>query len=273
MTVPDLSVVIVSTNEAHFLGPCLNALAAEREHLGLEVWVVDNASTDSTAKLVSDHEVGARLLRRAERGGFATNNNAGLRQCTGRYVLVLNPDTVVKPQALQRMVAYMDTYPKVGICGAQLLFPDGSIQPSCRRFPTLASVVARRTPLRSFLRTSQQNARHLMADFDHGQTSSVDWLLGACLLARRTFLSDVGLLDAGYFLYAEDIDWCYRAWQSGWQVTYFAEARIVHYHQAKSDRALLSRHSWIHLKSMWRYYRKHLAPGWLRLAVQEERLS
>ena len=273
MTVPDLSVIIVSTNEAHFLGPCLEALAAERAHLSLEVWVVDNASTDATAQLTRARYPWVCLLQRTQRGGFAANNNAALTRCTGRYALVLNPDTEVEPGALPRLVAYMDAHPQVGICGAQLVFTDGTIQPSCRRFPTLLSVVARRTPLRTVLRGSATNARHLMADFDHAQTSVVDWLLGACLMVRRELLRGVGLLDAGYFLYAEDIDWCYRAWQAGWQVTYCAEARITHHHQAKSDRALFSRHSWIHLQSMWRYYRKHLAPRWLRLVVQEERLS
>jgi GT2 family glycosyltransferase len=111
-----------------------------------------------------------------------------------------------------------------------------------------------------------------MQDFDHNHSEQVDWLLGACLLVRREFLQDVGLLDAGYTLYAEDIDWCLRAHRAGWEVWYCAEAVVTHYHQAQSDRRLLSRASWIHLQSMWRYYRKHLAPGWLRLVVDEERL-
>lgn len=273
MTPPEVSVVIVSNNDAHFLGACLDALAAERARLALEVCVVDNASTDATAQLVRDQYPWVCLLPQPRRGGFSTNNNAALRRATGRYLLVLNPDTEVLPAALQRLVAFMDEHPRVGLCGAQLVFPDGSIQPSCRRFPTAASVLARRTPLRSFLRNSALNARHLMADFDHTQTGAVDWLLGACLFARREVLREVGLLDAGFTLYAEDIDWCYRARLAGWQVAYVPAARIRHHHQAKSDRALLSRHSWIHLKSMWRYYRKHLAPGWLRLHVIEERLA
>jgi GT2 family glycosyltransferase len=133
-------------------------------------------------------------------------------------------------------------------------------------------VLARRTPIRKFLRSTQLNQRHLMADFDHARTAEVDWMLGACLLVRREVLVSVGLLDAGYGLYAEDIDWCLRAWRSGWRVVYFPEAQVIHAHQAHSDRRLLSWHSWIHLKSMWRYYRKHLAPEWLRLQVNEERL-
>jgi N-acetylglucosaminyl-diphospho-decaprenol L-rhamnosyltransferase len=236
------------------------------------VWVVDNASVDDTVRLVTEQYAWAKLIRQERRRGFSANNNFAVRQSSGRYVLILNPDTVVEPGALARAIALMDAHPRAGVCGPRLNFPDGRIQPSCRRFPTLTSVIVRRTPLRVFLRQSPQNARHLMQDFDHHQSGEVDWLLGACLLVRREFLQDVGLLDAGYTLYVEDIDWCLRAHRAGWEVWYCADAVVTHYHQAQSDRRLISRASWIHLKSIWRYYRKHLAPGWLRLAVDEERL-
>jgi N-acetylglucosaminyl-diphospho-decaprenol L-rhamnosyltransferase len=273
VTGPDLSVVIVSHNHAHYLGPCLDSVGWERARMDLEGFVVDNASTDATVALVRERYPWVHSLCQARPQGFSANNNAAIRRSAGRYVLLLNPDTVVEAGALAALVRFMDAHPRVGICGAQLVFPDGSIQPSCRRFPTLASVVARRTPLRVFLRRSALNARHLMADFDHTRTAPVDWMLGACLMARREVLQQVGLLDEGYYLYTEDIDWCYRARRAGWEVMYVAEARIVHDHQARSDRKLLSRHSWIHLQSMWRYYRKHLAPGVLRLRVTGERLD
>jgi N-acetylglucosaminyl-diphospho-decaprenol L-rhamnosyltransferase len=272
MTAPELSVSIVSNNNANYLGACLDSLLAERQKLSMEVWVVDNASTDGTARLVAEKYAWARVIRQEQRQGFSANNNAAVRQSSGRYILILNPDTVVRPGALERAVAFMDTHPRVGVCGLRLMFPDGRVQPSCRRFPTLTSVIVRRTPGRVFLRESPQNARHLMLDFDHNQSGAVDWLLGACLFVRREFLHDVGLLDAGFMLYAEDIDWCYRAHRAGWEVWYCADAIVIHYHQAKSDRRMISRASWIHLQSMWRYYRKHLAPKWLRLNVDEERL-
>ncbi len=272
MPATELSVCIVSNNDAHYLGACLESLLGESQRLSMEVWVVDNASTDGTARLVAEKYAWARVVQHDQRHGFSANNNSAIRQCNGRYVLILNPDTVVEPGALERVVGFMDAHPRVGLCGPRLRFPDGRVQPSCRRFPTLTSVLVRRTPLRVFLQGSRYNARHLMLDFDHDQSGPVDWLLGACIFARREFLHDVGLLDAGFTLYVEDIDWCYRARQAGWEVWYYADAMVTHYHQARSDRRMISWASWIHFLSMWRYYRKNLAPRWLRLNVDEERL-
>jgi GT2 family glycosyltransferase len=268
----DISIVIVSHNHARFLQDCLSSLLARWHAPSLEVFVVDNCSQDGSADLVRKDFPWVNLIENQQRKGFAANNNSAIRQSSGRYVLVLNPDTETPPGALESLLAFADGKPKMGIGSLQLQFPNRQIQPSCRRFPTFASVLARRTPLRKYLWNSSLNARHLMSDFDHHQTAPVDWMLGACLLARREFLVDVGLMDEGYFLYVEDIDWCYRAWQSEWEVWYYAGAYIIHYHNAESDRRLLSQASWIHWNSIWRYYRKHLAPPWLQLKVNEERL-
>lgn len=272
MTPPDVSVVVVSHNHGSYLAPCLDSLAQEHQRQTIEVLVVDNLSTDDTVRLVRQSYPWVRLIENTRRQGFAANNNRAIRRSRGRYVLLLNPDTEVLPGALARLVEYMDAEPSVGLCGPQLVYPDGKIQPSCRRFPTLASVLVRRTPLRSWLQDSAADRSHLMTDMDHGSCSVVDWLLGACLMVRREFLRTVGLLDEGYYLYVEDIDWAYRARQRGWRVVYYPEARILHHHQGQSDRALVSRYSWYHLRSMWRYYRKHLAPRWLRLAAQPDLL-
>lgn len=267
---PDVSVVIVSHDHAAYLKACLDSLAPGVQAASAEVFVVDNHCTDGTAELVRTGYPWVRLIENTRRQGFAANNNRVIRESRGRHVLLLNPDTEMLPGALDRLVAYMDREPRVGLCGPQLVFPDGRVQLSCRRFPTLSSVIARRTPFRSWLRNSDMNRRHLMADSDHGSSRPVDWVLGACLIVRRELMLTVGLMDEGYFLYVEDIDWARRAWKAGWEVTYYPEARIVHHHLAKSDRALVSGYSWHHLRSMWRYYRKHLAPRWFRLDVTPE---
>jgi len=272
MISPDISIVIVSHNHARYLPACLHSLAPAQHTLQLEVFVVDNCSTDGSATLVRESFPWVKLIENEQRSGFAANNNRAIRQSCGRYVLVLNPDTKTPPGALDALVTFADAHPRMGIGSLQLRFPDGQIQPSCRRFPTLGSVLARRTPFRKFLRSSSLNAHHLMRDFDRHQTTRVDWMLGACLLARQDFLMNVGLMDAGYFLYVEDIDWCYRAWKAGWEVWYYADAYVTHHHLAESDRKLWSRASWLHLQSMWRYYRKHLAPDPMRLQVNEEYL-
>ncbi len=269
---PEVSVVIVSHNHAPYLPACLASLAPERQAVALEVFVVDNGSTDGSAAIVRDHFPWVTLLENQTRRGFAANNNQALRRGRGRYALILNPDTEVCAGALEALIEFADAHAQVGMCGPQLLFPDGTIQPSCRRFPTVGSVLARRTPLRRWLWTSTLNARHLMSDFDHSQIARVDWLLGACLFVRREFLRTVGLMDEGYFLYVEDIDWAFRGWKQKWEVMYFPAARVIHHHLAVSDRKLFSRHMLLHLQSIWRYYRKHLAPAWFRLRVAPERL-
>jgi N-acetylglucosaminyl-diphospho-decaprenol L-rhamnosyltransferase len=267
----DLTVVVVSHDHGAYLEANLRSLDPARHDIGLEVIVVDNASRDDTCAVVGRHAF-ARLLRNTRREGFAANSNKGIREARGRHILLLNPDTEVVADAPARLVDFLDMHPRVGFCGPQLVFPDGTLQRSCRSFPDLAWVVARRTPLRLLLPETRAVRAHLMEDFDHTQAATVDWLLGAAIAVRRDFLSSVGLLDEGFFLYVEDIDWAFRARQAGWEVWYVPQARVVHHHQALSDRKLLGRHTWWHTRSMWRYYRKHLAPLVLRLGVEPERL-
>jgi len=227
--------------------------------------VVDNVSADGTAEVVASKYPWVRFCVRDRRCGFSDNNNFALRQASGRYALLLNPDTEIRPGALTALARFMDGRPDAGIAGAKLLTADGSTQPSCRRFPTLSTFLVRRTPLRFFMRSSALNARHLMLDQTSTGPTEVDWVLGACMFVRREAIEKVGVLDEGFFLYVEDIDWCYRMRQQGWKTWWVPEAEIVHHHQATSDRALVGWHSWVHLKSMFRYWRKHLAPGIFRM--------
>lgn len=262
-----LSVITVTHNHAAYIGRCLDALLPEVERVGGEVIVIDNRSNDASAAIAQQYP-DIHLHINQTRWGFAANNNCGMALANGRYLLLLNPDTQVLPGALQTLIDFMEQHPQVGLCGAQLLFPDGSVQPSPRRFPTLGSVIARRTPLRRFLRQSSLNRRHLMMDVDHDQVRPVDWLLGACLFIRREVLETAGPLDEGYFLYVEDIDWARRIHQAGWQVYYVPTAQIIHHHLAVSDKTLLSRYMWLHLNSMVRYARKYLLPPLPGIAIR-----
>ncbi len=269
MSVPSLSVITVTHNHANYIEKCLDALVPELERLDGEVIVVDNRSDDESAAITQQYP-SVKLHINNKRRGFSANNNYGMALAKGRYLLLLNPDTEVQPRALETLIAFMDAHPQVGMCGAQLLFPDGTIQPSPRRFPTLGSVIARRTPLRIFLRQSVLNQHHLMGDLDHGKTQSVDWLLGACMFIRREVLETVGPLDEGYFLYVEDIDWARRMHDANWQVYYVPTAQIIHHHIAVSDKKLWSRYMWIHFKSMVRYTRKYLLPILPGLSIRTE---
>lgn len=268
MTAPDVSLIVVTHQHRAYVERCFEAIDKVRGEVATEVFLVDNLSKDGTEELVRSRFPWVDVAVRDRRCGFSDNNNHAIRRSKGRYVLVLNPDTEIRPGALRTLVEYMDRNPKVGISGAKLLFPDGSVQPSCRRFPTFTSFLVRRTPLRVFLRGSGANAAHLMLDVSSKEPLDVDWLLGACLFVRREAIAEVGLLDEGYFLYVEDIDWSYRMHQKGWRVVWVPQAEIVHHHQATSDRKLFSWHSWVHFKSMWRFVRKHRGPKFLRLKAE-----
>jgi len=272
MSVLSLSVIIVTHNHAAYLSRCLDSLVPEVERLGGEIIIVDNRSDDASTAVARRYSQ-VRLYVNQERRGFAANANYGMALAQSRYLLLLNPDTEVLPGALGKLLCFMDEHPKVGLCGAQLLFPDGRVQPSPRRFPTLGTVIARRTPLRAFLRNSRLNQRHLMLDMDHSQSQEVDWLLGACLLVRREALKEVGPLDEGFLLYVEDIDWARRMHHAGWKVYYVPMAQIIHHHLAVSDKHFLSRRMWIHACSMVRYARKYLLPPIPWVSIRSNEMS
>jgi len=267
-----LSVIVVTHNHGAYIGPCLNALVPEIDRIGGEIIVIDNRSDDESAAIARSYPQ-VNLHINKQRRGFAANNNFGMAIAKGHYILILNPDTEVLPHALETLINFMDTHPKVGLCGAQLLFPDGAIQPSARRFPSITSVIARRTPLRGLLRNSHFNQHHLMLDVDHSQPREVDWLLGACLFIRREILAEVGPLDEGFFLYVEDIDWARRIHQAEWQVYYVPSSQIIHHHLAVSDKKFFSRYMWIHFWSMVRYTRKHLIPAIPWLAIHRPQVD
>ena len=253
----NISIVIVAANHRRYIEQCLKSLLRIKDKLQLEILLVDNASTDGCAKFVRQHYPPVHLFIQKQKRGFSTNSNIGIRQSKGRYILLLNPDTEITTNALTTLMIFMNSHPRVGICGPQLLFPDGTLQFSCRAFPTWQSVLVRRTPLRYFLQNSSINKHHLLADIDHNKIQEVDWLLGGCMMIRRKTLDNIGLLDENYYLYCEDIDICLRAKRKGWKVYYVPTARAIHHHLAVSDKKFFSMHSYHHTKSMLHYFFKY----------------
>jgi N-acetylglucosaminyl-diphospho-decaprenol L-rhamnosyltransferase len=238
----DLSIVIVSTDEAHFLRPCLAALGRGLEGVEAEVFVVDNQCQDDTAAVTRELFPAATLVSAPARSGFSRANNLALRQAAGRYLLLLNPDTEVYPGALAALVAYLEAHPSVGAAGPQLLNPDGTLQHSCRAFPSLRSVFFRWLPFGPQSFRDRALRCYLALDWDHATAQPVDWVMGACLCVRRSAVEEVGWLDEGFRLYYEDIDWCYRMWRAGWEVHYIPEARVMHQYQRTSARHVFNKH-------------------------------
>lgn len=253
-----LSISIVNWNTREDLRKSLQSLPAGAHNTPLEVFVVDNASTDGSAEMVEAEFPHVRVLRNSENRGFAHANNLALREATGDYLLLLNPDTIVHDGALDALVAGMEAHPEAGIGGAKLLNPDGSLQYSCRRFPTFATGVFRNSTLGRLFPGNAQVRDYLMTDFDHASIAEVDWVSGAALCIRRATLEEIGLLDEIFFMYCEDVDWCYRAGQAGWKVLYFPDAVITHVIGRSSDQAV-EKMVRAHHHSMGLYFDKHFA--------------
>ncbi|MBN1976942.1 MAG: glycosyltransferase family 2 protein [Anaerolineae bacterium] len=253
----DLSIVIVSWNVRDLLRQCLRSIFANLQLADLptcEVIVVDNVSTDGSPELVQAEFPNVHLIANAENRGFPAANNQGVTVAQGRYVLILNPDTKVVGDALAAMVAYADANPDVGVVGPQLLNEDGSVQSSRRRFPTPATAVFESTWLQPYA-PRRLLERYYVQDQPDDATLDVDWVKGAALMARQEAIEQVGPMDAGYFMYSEELDWCRRFKDAGWRVVYLPTAQIVHYGGKSSDQVVTSRH--IHFQtSKVRYFHK-----------------
>lgn len=251
-----VSIVIVTYNSASVIGACLDSLAADCASGLAEVIVVDNASGDDSVDVVRRKYPWAALVAGRENLGYSKGVNLGMQQARGRFLLVLNPDTVVHRGTLRRLIDFAEKTPDAGIIGPKLVFHDGTVQLSCRRFYTFRVLVMRRTPLGKLFKNDRAAREHLMLDFDHESTREVDWVLGAAMFVRREAVDNVGMMDERFFLYFEDVDWCYRMKQKGLKVYYLAGAVIEHGHKRESAQAILNRSFVAHLVSLFRYYEK-----------------
>src|SRR5580698_3467772 len=228
ITPVDISIVIVAWNAKHYLELCLESLAAAPPRRSMEIIVVDNASADGTAEMIEAQFPYVKLIRSSENLGFAKGNNVGIRQCRGRYIALVNPDVIVFPGCLDALSDFLDQNPKVGNVGPRVLNPDMTMQSTCRRFPTLWNNFCSATRLESAFKGNRFFAGEHMFYFPHDRTLQVDVLVGCFSMIRRETFNDVGLLDEDLFMYGDDVDWCRRCWNAGWQVVFFPGARALH---------------------------------------------
>jgi N-acetylglucosaminyl-diphospho-decaprenol L-rhamnosyltransferase len=258
-----VSVVVVSYNTAALLRNCLESIG-QADDVSREVFVVDNASTDGSAALVANEFPAVRLVPNATNVGFTRANNQALRQARGRYLLLLNPDAELRPGALATLVAYLDSHPNVGVVGPRLYYPDGAVQSSRRRFPTLATGFVESTVLQSWMPRAGVLCRYYCEDLPDDRSHEVDWLIGACLLVRREAVAPIGLFDERFFMYSEETDWCRRIKLAGWSVVYNPEAVVIH-HESRSAGQNPARRDIMFSDSKVEYYAKHFGAGWGRL--------
>ena len=263
----DIVVTLVCTNEEEDIKRCLPGLMADGRDSGLNIGivVVDNNSDKEMASSLQGIDWPLKIIRQEENLGFGRSHNRAVQSLPGRYYFILNPDTIFRSgeKLLRRLFDFMEKNPRVGIAGPRIVYPDGSLQYSCYRFPSFWQPLFSRTRLGQKGRGRKMADRFLMKDFDHQQTRPVDWVMGSAMFVRGSALEEVGGFDERYWMYAEDSDWCRRMWEKGWAVYYVAEATLEHFHRRASAKVpgvvaalLKNRYARLHLISWLKYFLK-----------------
>lgn len=261
-----LSICIVTYQARDYLRDCLNSLYAHAPNGEYEIIVVDNHSTDGTIETLECQFPQVQLIKNPTNNGFTAPMNQALRQAQGQYLLQLNPDTIVHDQALNQLIQFMQSHPKVGICGPKVLNTDGSLQKPCRRGESTPwAVITYFLGLSSLFPKSKLFGGYLMNYLDEDEINEVDGVAGSCMLLRREVIDQIGYLDERFFAYQEDADFCFQARQAGWKVYYVPTAQITHYGGQGGSRVQPYRSIFEWHRSYWLYYRKNLAANYFFL--------
>lgn len=221
----DLSIVIVNWNTSDLLRDCLASVQKGVSALAVEILVVDNASADGSADMVRDEFPGVQLIENARNLGFAAGNNVALKRARGRYVMLLNTDTLVHGAVLPEAVAWLDAHPEVGVIGPRVLNSDGSVQPSCSAFPSLRHLTMQALGLTRIARWDS----YRMTGWDRSSERAVEVISGAAMFVRRAAMDQVGLLDEAFFFYGEETDWCHRFGRAGWKLVFVPIPEVTHF--------------------------------------------
>ena len=233
----DVSMIVVNWNTREILRKCLESLCNHTRNISFEIIVVDNGSSDGSAEAVEKGFPQVKLIRNQENLGFARANNIGIRASTGRYLCLMNSDIFVLNGCLKKLLEFMDQSLNVGMSGPRLLNRDHIFQPSCRYFPSIWNNLCHALALNRLFPKSSFFSDSLMKHWKHDTVQSVDVLPGCLWMVRREALDQVGLLDERFFIYGEDVDWCKRFHDHGWDVVFYPDAEAIHYHGASSASA------------------------------------
>ncbi len=266
MTLPVISICIVTYKAGQLLKDCLDSIYQSPPAVPFEVIVVDNRSEDGTKELLQNEYPQVQYTELSSNEGYTRPMNIALKMARGCYLVQLNPDTLVLPGALDRLVGFMDEHPEAGICTPKVLNRDGTLQKQCRRSAarpwdafTYFSGLARRYP------RSRRFAGYLMTYLDENEINEVEAVSGSCMVIRRAVVDAIGYLDELFFAYQEDADFCFRARQAGWRIYYFPEAQIIHYGGQGGSKVEVYRSIYQWHRSYYLYYRKHLAKDYFFL--------
>jgi GT2 family glycosyltransferase len=249
----DVSIVIVSYNTRHLLNLCLESIYKTAGSLEVETIVVDNSSRDGSVEMVRQLFPQVVIIENSNNSGFAAACNQGIEISKGRYILLLNSDAELLEGTLQTMVSFMDEHPKVGITGTQLFNADGTFQGSYADFPSLWGEFLLLTKLSKLFRPD------CFPSYPASQSQAirpVDWVFGACMLARKSTIDAIGLMDESYFMYTEETDWCFRVHKGGFDIYYLPEARVLHKSGQSAATEPEFKRSQIY-RSKWLFFTKH----------------
>jgi GT2 family glycosyltransferase len=281
----DLSICIVTLNACDYLRNCLRSIREQSSQLNwsgeapaapddpveppilnIELIVVDNGSTDSTIAMLQTEFSAVRLIRNDRNLGFARPINQALRASQARYMLILNPDTIILPGAINVLAGYLESNPEVGICGPKVLNRDGSLQKACKRGVSRPwAAFSYFSGLSSVFPHSKFFGGYLLNYLDEDEIHEVDGISGSCMLIRRQLIEQIGYLDERFFAYQEDADYCFQAKKSGWKVVYLPPAQIIHFGGQGGSRVQPYRSIFEWHRSYYLYYRKNLAGDYIFL--------
>lgn len=259
----DLSIIIVNYRTYDLTKQTINSVIYKNHPFEYDIYVVDSASQDgSLEKLQNDFsqsiESGLiKFLASAENKGFAYANNLALKEISSRYVLLLNSDTVVLDNCLEDCMDYMQDNPQIGALGCKVTLTDGKLDKACRRsFPDVGVSFYRLTGLSSLFPHSERFGKYNLCYLDEDGIYEIDCLVGAFMMVNSEAIKQIGLLDENFFMYGEDIDWCYRIKEAGWQIMYYGPARIIHY-KGSSSQKKKSKLIFEFYRAMYLFYNKH----------------
>lgn len=255
----DLSVIIVNYNVKGLLHKCLKAIFEDKSRRRIEVLLIDNASSDKSVEMVKENFPQVKMVVNQRNLGFARGANQGIRQSQGGYVFLLNPDASVKADQLDKMIDFMEENKEIAVCGPMMTDEQGSLQYSCRRFPSyLTSISSSQSLLFRCFPGNPLSCNYLLTKDSHQEQMEVDWVSGSALLAKKDVLDKIGGLDEKFFMYVEDVDLCYRVKKDGWKVFYFPNAKVQHLigssTKKEKPKMIIQHH-----KSIYYFYQKHYA--------------
>lgn len=233
----DLSIIIVNYNTKELTKQTLNSIFKYKHNLEYEVIVVDNNSSDDSVNMITNELPQVILIQNKKNLGFSRANNIGINRSKGRYILLLNSDTIIQEDTLETMVSFMESNYNVGAAGCKVILPDGSLDKACKRsFPTPQNALYNALKLDKLFPHNKKFGEYNLTYLDEDEIHEVDSLVGAFMMVRREAIEEVGLLDENFFMYGEDIDWCYRIKKAGWKIVYYPKTKIIHYKGGSSKK-------------------------------------